>query len=423
MAKKTNKSNELRNLVLVGSDKEYGKQTIQGILRSMLEPLMEQPSQEGLVLMKLSSTEGISSIIKRLEFSDVKMYCYCDNLANEKIINVEKEDIWENTEFVLILAPRYSSVLIWDWSLSNNGMSQICLILNSREISDIANMMFNNSTIELNNYLTAYAPDRREQKTMNIAINKIVNCLNNVNQEMVFSQAEKENYTESEDLLKQYERISEKSKMTAHEIKNHVSIIDLYTKILEKRLENFKSDEETEKSIKNSLESIKQASFTISSYISELRTYTSPILVEKQLSTIVNSVVNLAKPKAKLKNISLEAYVDDEYRVHIDETKIQSVLLNLIYNAIDSIDQNGRVTVKVKGKENNMVKLAVTDSGKGISEDIADKIFEEGFTTKIDGNGLGLNICKKLMTEQYGNLELAKTSKDGTEFEIAIPTI
>jgi signal transduction histidine kinase len=351
------------------------------------------------------------------------MYCYCDNLANEKIINVEKEDIWENTEFVLILAPRYSSVLIWDWSLSNNGMSQICLILNSREISDIANMMFNNSTIELNNYLTAYAPDRREQKTMNIAINKIVNCLNNVNQEMVFSQAEKENYTESEDLLKQYERISEKSKMTAHEIKNHVSIIDLYTKILEKRLENFKSDEETEKSIKNSLESIKQASFTISSYISELRTYTSPILVEKQLSTIVNSVVNLAKPKAKLKNISLEAYVDDEYRVHIDETKIQSVLLNLIYNAIDSIDQNGRVTVKVKGKENNMVKLAVTDSGKGISEDIADKIFEEGFTTKIDGNGLGLNICKKLMTEQYGNLELAKTSKDGTEFEIAIPTI
>jgi hypothetical protein len=53
MAKKTNKSNELRNLVLVGSDKEYGKQTIQGILRSMLEPLMEQPSQEGLVLMKL----------------------------------------------------------------------------------------------------------------------------------------------------------------------------------------------------------------------------------------------------------------------------------------------------------------------------------------------------------------------------------
>ena len=60
MTKKINKINELRNLVLASSDREYEKQTVQGILRSMLEPLMEQPSQEGLVLMKLSNTEGIS---------------------------------------------------------------------------------------------------------------------------------------------------------------------------------------------------------------------------------------------------------------------------------------------------------------------------------------------------------------------------
>ena len=423
MTKKINKINELRNLVLASSDREYEKQTVQGILRSMLEPLMEQPSQEGLVLMKLSNTEGISSILKRLEFSDVKMYCYCDNLANDKIINVEKEKIWDTTEFVLILAPRYSSVLIWDWDLTNNGMTQICLILNSREISDIANILFNNSTIELNSYLTTYAPDRREQKTMNIAINKIVNCLNNVNQEMVFSQAEKETYTESEDLLKQYEQISEKAKMTAHEIKNHVSVIDLYTKILEKRLENVELEKKKKKSVENSIESIKQAAFTISSFISELRSYSSPILTEVKLASIVNSVVNLAIPKAKEKGVELESYVDDEFRVHIDETKMQSVILNLIYNAIDAIDKNGRVTLKVKGKENNFVKLAISDSGTGISPEVLPHIFEDGFTTKIDGNGLGLGICKKLTEEQYGKLRLAKTDSDGTEFELLIPTI
>ncbi len=423
MTKKINKVNELRNLVLAGSDREYEKQTVQGILRSMLEPLMEQPSQEGLVLMKLSNTEGISSILKRLEFSDVKMYCYCDNLVNDKIINVEKEHLWDTTEFVLILAPRYSSVLVWDWDLTNNGMTQICLILNSREISDIANIMFNNSTIELNSYLTTYAPDRREQKTMNIAINKIVNCLNNVNQEMVFSQAEKENYNESEDLLKQYEQISEKAKMTAHEIKNHVSVIDLYTKILEKRLENVVLEEESQKSVTNSIESIKQAAFTISSFISELRSYSSPILSEVKLSSVVNSVVSLAMPKAREKGVFLENYVDDEYRVHIDETKMQSVILNLIYNAIDAIDKNGRVTLKTKGKENNYVKLAVSDSGTGIGQDMLPHIFEDGFTTKIDGNGLGLGICKKLIEEQYGKLRLVKTDSEGTEFEILIPTI
>ena len=420
---KINNKNLLRDLVLTSSDKEYGKQTVKGILRSLLEPLMEQPSPEGLVLMKLSDTDGISSVIKRLEFSDVKMYSYCDNITSNKIINIEKEHIWDTTEFVLILASRYSAVIIWDWELFNNGMSQICLILNSREISDIANIMFDNSTIALHDYLTTYAPDRREQKTMNIAINKIVDCLNNVNQEMVFTQAEKENYSESAELVDEYKKISEKAKFTAHEIKNHVSVIDLYTKIIEKRLEGIQLNEECEKSVKNGIESIKQAAFTISSYISELRSLSSPILTEKQLSSVVNDAVNLAMPKANEKGVILETFVDDEYRVHIDEIKMQSVLLNVIYNAIEAIEHNGRITIKVDGKENNFVKLMIKDNGSGISEEDLPMIFEEGFTTKMEGNGLGLGICKRLMKAQYGDIKVSKTGSDGTEFEILIPAI
>lgn len=423
MVKYVGNKNVLRDLVITGSDKEYGKQTVKGILRSLMEPLLEQNSTEGLVLMKLSDTDGISSVIKRLEFSDVKMYCYCDNLANDKIINIIKNPIWDTTEFVLILAPRYSAVLIWDWELSGNGETQVCLLLNSREISDIANIMFDNSTITLNDYLTIYAPDRREQKTMNNAINKIVNCLNNVNQEMVFTQAEKENLSESEDLLREYEQISEKAKMTAHEIKNHISVIDLYTKILEKRLENVELGKEAEKSVKNAINSIEQAACTISSFISELRSYSSPILSEKQLSTVVNNVIQLAMPKAKSKNISLESYVNEEFRVHIDETKMQSVILNLIYNGIDAIKENGRITLKIGEKQGNKVSLLVQDSGAGIPENVVPKIFDEGFTTKIDGNGQGLAICKKLMEQQYGDLKLVKTGNDGTEFELLIPTI
>lgn len=423
MVKYVGNKNVLRDLVITGSDKEYGKQTVKGILRSLMEPLLEQNSTEGLVLMKLSDTDGISSVIKRLEFSDVKMYCYCDNLANDKIINIIKNPIWDTTEFVLILAPRYSAVLIWDWELSDNGETQVCLLLNSREISDIANIMFDNSTITLNDYLTIYAPDRREQKTMNNAINKIVNCLNNVNQEMVFTQAEKENLSESEDLLREYEQISEKAKMTAHEIKNHISVIDLYTKILEKRLENVELGKEAEKSVKNAINCIEQAACTISSFISELRSYSSPILSEKQLSTVVNNVIQLAMPKAKSKNISLESYVNEEFRVHIDETKMQSVILNLIYNGIDAIEENGRITLKIGEKQGNKVSLLVQDSGSGIPENVVPKIFDEGFTTKIDGNGQGLAICKKLMEQQYGDLKLVKTGNDGTEFELLIPTI
>lgn len=420
---KINKKNVLRDLVITSSDKEYGRQTIQGILRSLLEPLMEQPSPEGLLLMKLSNTDGISSVLKRLEFSDVKMYSYCDNLATGKIINVAKEDIWDSTEFVLLLASRYSAALIWDWELLGNDMSQICLILNSREIADIANIMFDNSNIKLNDYLTTYAPDRREQKTMNIAINKIVNCLNNVNQEMIISQAEKENYSDSAEYVEEYKQIAEKAKFTAHEIKNHVSIISLYSKIIEKRIDGIEMDEERRKSIENSIESIQNAAFTISSFISELRSYSAPILSEKQLSAVVNDAVTLVAPKANDKNISIESFVDESFRVHIDEIKMRSVILNVLYNAIDSIETHGRITLKSEALDKNSVKLIIKDSGSGIPEEIIHQIFEEGYTTKIDGNGLGLPICKKLMKEQYGDIILSKSNSNGTEFEIIIPTI
>lgn len=423
MAKFSNTKNVLKDLVLTGSEKEYGKQTIKGIIRSLLEPLLEQPSQEGLVLMKLSGTDGIASIIKRLEFSDVKMYSYCDNLTSGKIVNIEKKHLWENTEFILILAPRYSAVLIWDWSVLNNDTSQICLILNSREISDIANVMFENSTVNLVNYLTTYAPDRREQKTMNNSINKIVNCLDNVNQEMVFTQAEKENYSETENLMQEYKQISEKAKFTAHEIKNNVSVIDLYTKVLEKRLENVQLNDEAAKSVKNAINSIKQSAFAVSNLISEIKSCSSPILCEKQLSSVVEDVIKLSLPKAKEKNISIENFVSDEFRVHADEAKLQSVILNILYNAIDATDKNGRITFKIGEKQNNKISLLIKDSGKGISEDVLLKIFDEGFTTKIDGNGLGLCICKKLMKEQYGDIKLVKTGNDGTEFAVLIPLV
>ena len=423
MAKIPLKRNVLRELILTSSEREYGRHSIQGLVRALLEPLMEQTSSEGLVLMRLFNVDGISSVLKRLEFSDVRLYSYCDNLAGNKVINIEKENIWDTTEFILILAPRYSAVLMWDWAILENDMTPVCFIMNSREISDVAHLMFENSSVELENYLTTYAPDRREQKTMNVAINKIADSYNNVCKEMLITLEEQKNYDKSEDLFKEFEQISEKAKMTSHEIKNHLSVIDLYTRIIEKRAENISCDDETMASIKNALESIKQANFAAKSFMSELRVFSKPILTERQLSSIVESAVTLAMPKAKDKNISLENFVDNEYRVSVDSVRMQSIILNLLYNAVDAIEKGGRITVKTEERENNKIALLVRDSGSGIKEEDTLHIFDEGFTTKIDGNGLGLYICKRLANEQYCDINLTHTGKDGTEFEILIPKV
>ncbi|MDD3237196.1 MAG: HAMP domain-containing sensor histidine kinase [Candidatus Gastranaerophilales bacterium] len=416
--------NTLKSFILNGSSKECSKQTIVGLFRSIVEPLVEAPSQDGFIAFRLLDTKGMEASIKRLEFSNAKIYSFNDTLTSNKIINVEKEKIWENIEFILVLAPRYSAVLVWDYSDSQlQNFSQICLIFNSRSVGDVAKAIFENANIPLDEYLANFAPDRRENELLNVSINKIVGCLNSVNEEMRINQAEKDDLAKSEKKLLKYEYSSDNAKFIAHEIKNHLSIIDLYTKIMEKRFEKISCDSQTIESIQNSAKNIKNATYSITQFIEELKYNAKPILVEKKLIPVVEEAINLSTAKAEEKNIKIDAIFKEEARIHIDEVKFQSVLLNVLYNAIEALQKGGKITVSFEGKINNMAQIIITDNGEGIPEEIQDKIFEKGFTTKITGSGLGLYNCQTMMKEQYGTINLLKSDVNGTSWELLIPTI
>lgn len=416
--------NLLKDLILRESTKEYSKQTIIGLFRSILEPVVEAQNQDSLVLLRLKNTENINSVIKRLEYTTVKLCFFSDEQIDSNLENVQKEKCWENVEFVVVLAPRYSAVFLWDYSLADlDGVASVYLQYNSRGIADIAKIIFENSNVDLERYLTDFAPDRRENELLNTAINKIADAFNSVNEENRITEAEKETLTKTEDKLQEYEYTSDKAKIVSHEIKNHISIIDLYSKIIEKRIENNLTDKKIEESSLNAVKNIKKSSHSICQLLNELKTFAKLILVERRLSSIIPEAVELALPKAKEKNIRLDYSIETDYRVHIDEIKIQSVLINVIYNAIESIKNKGEVTVKCDVKKNNYARIIIKDNGEGIKKDLQDKIFEFGFTTKIDGNGLGLYICKSLMKEQYGDINIVKSDENGTELEILIPII
>lgn len=416
--------NLLQDFILRESSKEYSKQTIKGLFRSILEPLTEMPYKESLVLLKLNDTENTDSVIKRLGFSASKIFYFSNETEEENPLNIQKTDCWEDVEFVLVLAPRYSAILIWDYSLSaNNDFSEICLIYNSKSIADMARVIVDNSKINLEHFLTDYAPDRRENELLNLSINKIVDCLNAANEEMVINEAEKEDLSKTEELLKGYEYTSDKAKTISHEIKNHLSIIDLYTKITENRLNDVSADKPTIESIENAIKSIKYSTYSITQFVNELKTFAKPILVEKRILPIIEDVIKLTTPKAKEQKVTIEYVVKDDVRVHVDEIKIQSVFINVIYNAIEAMKNGGKIFIECEPTKNNFVKVVVTDNGAGVPLEIQDKIFEEDFTTKVAGNGLGLHICKNLMKEQYGEIKLLKSDENGTQIEILIPII
>ena len=103
--------------------------------------------------------------------------------------------------------------------------------------------------------------------------------------------------------------------------------------------------------------------------------------------------------------------------------ELNQVLMNVIGNAIDSIEAAGRISLATKLEDGHFV-IAVRDTGRGIPENIRDKVFEPFFTTKPvgQGTGLGLAISYGIIKAHRGSIELSSEVGKGTEFILRIPT-
>ena len=103
--------------------------------------------------------------------------------------------------------------------------------------------------------------------------------------------------------------------------------------------------------------------------------------------------------------------------------KLNQVFLNMIINAIQAIQNNGKITIST-GKIGEKVHILFADTGKGMSEDDIEKIFDPGFTTKGVGvgTGLGLSICYNIIKEHNGEIKVKSKLNKGTTFEIILPT-
>ena len=130
-----NKFNTLQKYIFDNSVKEYRKETVNGLFRAILEPVVSNQKFESFILFRLLDLKEKENYLKRLEFSGAKLYNFSELLEN----NCEKENIWGTTEFVVIFGQRYSVALIWDYSTGTGETTDVCLLYNSSIISEIAN--------------------------------------------------------------------------------------------------------------------------------------------------------------------------------------------------------------------------------------------------------------------------------------------
>jgi len=102
--------------------------------------------------------------------------------------------------------------------------------------------------------------------------------------------------------------------------------------------------------------------------------------------------------------------------------QLQQVFLNLMFNAIEAMPQGGALAVKtLLDDSENTLRIAISDSGKGMEPPVLDQMFQPFFTTKRKGSGLGLSICQRLVDQHGGSISAESAPGKGTVFTLLIP--
>ena len=141
------------------------------------------------------------------------------------------------------------------------------------------------------------------------------------------------------------------------------------------------------------------------------------------LNNAVESVLRLVSFDIERKGLVLETSLDPNLPpIMADRQLIQEVAMNLLINAVDAVEDRGRIDVATSVGDDGVV-LAVSDQGHGIAPENLDRIFDPFFTTKKtgEGTGLGLSICLEIVQAQGGRIEVASRLDEGSVFTITFP--
>jgi signal transduction histidine kinase len=148
-----------------------------------------------------------------------------------------------------------------------------------------------------------------------------------------------------------------------------------------------------------------------------------PRMMKSNLNTTIEHAVMLGRQQVISKPIRIEVYTAPGLpEIEHDSDQIHQVVLNLLLNAVQSIEGSGHVTVKVDS-QNDCATISVTDTGRGISPQQIAQIFRPFYTTKPTGTGLGLSLVHRIIDEHDGKISVTSEPGNGSTFEVSLPFV
>ena len=214
------------------------------------------------------------------------------------------------------------------------------------------------------------------------------------------------------------------ARQVAHEINNPLTPMKLTIQQLQRRkaMNDEHFDEYFEKSSSTLIEQIENLS-KIASTFSTFARLPDAKFDKVDVARKLSSVVILFSNNNENMNITYEG-PDENIFVWADQEQMIQVFNNLLKNAIQSIPatRRGEIGVNLELTE-KWIHIYIKDNGKGIADEIKDKLFTPNFTTKTTGMGLGLTITQSIVMMFGGGITFETKEDEGTTFKIALPRI
>ena len=196
----------------------------------------------------------------------------------------------------------------------------------------------------------------------------------------------------------------------AQSLQDPLSVIRNLVEISKKRHSTMNKD------LSDNFDTIERITLKLSHQIHDVLTFVraSPLqLTQSSIVEILNQTIKeLFVPSTVKINLP-----KNEMTIKCDINKLKRVFSNLLINAVQAMDYHGTINIRTMDKDNHAV-IEVEDTGKGIPENLMDKIFEPLFTTKEYGTGLGLKTCKNIIEQHKGKITFRNNP---TTFTVMLP--
>ena len=205
----------------------------------------------------------------------------------------------------------------------------------------------------------------------------------------------------------------------AHEINNPLGGILLFSSNMSKKVP---AGTPIEKGLKIIIRETQRCKIIIQRLL-EFSRDKKPKKAPADINDILTTALGVVENQFYLRHVTVEKYLaPDMVKTLVDEDQIEQVFINLLLNALNAVEEHGRVTVKsTVDTAQNVIEVEIADNGCGISAESVKKIFEPFYTTGSTGTGLGLSVSYGIIKNHQGSIQVFSELDKGTRFIVELP--